>query len=527
MQGTVLQSYPAIGVELEMVTTDVRSGNSLAVEGYFDALCDARKARGLSPTIKRAGGRAVCVAMPDGSLSTIDNGFNNLESCIGPISGPNALFMLDQRIRAEMRDVQAALAVDGGAILNFAQHPDLTISQSIYRSFRAPKPIYDYWVDGRGWQHWVGIDAKAQNGANIDVHPRHAIRALNMLLAFSPMFIALFANSPFEGGRVSGLKETRLTIWPRMFAAPTFGADRRQHILPEAPFASLNAYFNWMFGGDTAMQIIPMIRTLDYKGAPNVARVEGDPSFLTFLASDGMMARQVGADDRSLLKPDPAHFEFLQFSHFLDARFRWRFATYPSIEELRDALSGNIEALFERRAAGCYIEMRAAGANFPDAPFLNETPDDVGSSMVISVTALAIGLMRNLDAAEELLTEIGWEACRAAREPAIKHGLSGQIGSHSLREVSARIIELSSEGLPEAERWALAYPAHVIRTGQNGADRALTALNAAKGPESEGIRAVAASRIAVDPDFWSPPPRSPIVAAPPNQGALAAPSMVS
>ena len=526
MPVTSRSSAPAVGVELEMVTAHRDHGASLAVSRYFEALHNARAARGLAPSIKEIAGRPVCVSMPDGTLSTIDNGFNNLESCIGPLSGEGALARLDQRIREEIRDVLDAMAAEDGVILNFAQHPDLAITQPVYRAFRAPKPIYDYWVEGRGWQHWVGIDAKAQNGANVDVAPRQAIRALNVMLAFAPIFIALYANSPFEAGRVTGLKETRLTIWSRMFAKAKFAADRGQHLAPETPFASLCAYFDWMFGGETAMQIIPLVKTLDYKGVPDVARIDGDPSFMSFLASGGMPARQLGGEARHFVRPDPLHFEFLQFSHFLDARVRWRFATYPTLEELREGLSGDIEGLFERHAAGCYIEMRAAGANFPDARFVADSPGEAVRSMVISVTALVAGLIRNLDAAEALMHGIGWSALVAARDSAIRLGLSGTIGRDHFRDVAGRLVDVARQGLTPAEHWMLAFPAHVIETGMNGADRALAAYEAAAGSEAERIRAVAAARFAVSPDRWPQALASVPEGADP-QGALGAPSIVS
>lgn len=87
------------------------------------------------------------------------------------------------------------------------------------------------------------------------VADRKAVLALNVILAASPAFIALFANSPFENGEYSGYRENRLTLWPRMFRHARFAADDRLHRLPGRAFADLRDYFEWMFGEGSTMQL--------------------------------------------------------------------------------------------------------------------------------------------------------------------------------------------------------------------------------------------------------------------------------
>ncbi len=502
MMPSRLLSVPSLGVELEMVTAALPGFESHPVGVYFEALHELRRQRGFEPVLKTIAARAVGVALPDGRLSTIDNGFNNLESCIGPLHGVGALRELDGLIRSEVSEVMSALMAEPATILNFSQHPALTIDEATYLSLRAPKPIYDYWVNGRGWRHWVGIDAKAQNGANVDVTPREATRALNVMLAFAPVFIAIYANSPFEDSVPTGQKETRLSIWPRMFAEPAFDGDRSRHITPPLPFADLADYFAWMLGEGTAIQIVPLADNLDYKGLPHVARIEGDPSAYDFLRSEGMGARHLGTGARILIRPSALHFEFLQFSHFLDARIRWRFDTYPSMAELREALTSGMEPLFERHASGCYIEMRAAGANFPDAEFLEEAPDDAVGSMVISTTALVAGLISNLAEAEALMMRIGWTVLRAARDGAIAEGLDARVGTQALFEIAGEVLAIARRGLPAQHHTMLAYPEHVVRTRRSGADRALEAFAALHGSDRERIAAIAARRRALHPERW-------------------------
>ena len=75
----------------------------------------------------------------------------------------------------ELEDIGAALAEEGATLLNFSEHPNVAIDPQYYAAVRAPKPIYDYWVMVRGWNHSVGIDAKAQNGPTTAVEVEDAI----------------------------------------------------------------------------------------------------------------------------------------------------------------------------------------------------------------------------------------------------------------------------------------------------------------------------------------------------------------
>ena len=71
----------------------------------------------------------------------------------------------------------------------------------------------------------MGIDAKAQNSPCTSVDVTQAARALNVVLALAPASIAIFANSPLENGRATGLKENRLTVWDRMFRHSRYAGD--------------------------------------------------------------------------------------------------------------------------------------------------------------------------------------------------------------------------------------------------------------------------------------------------------------
>lgn len=93
--------------------------------------------------------------------------------------------------------------------LNASEHPACTLDTTCYRQVHAPRPICDELVDHRGWLHRLGIDAKAQSSPCTSAPAALTCRTLNVILGLAPAAIALFAKSPREAGRETGLKENR------------------------------------------------------------------------------------------------------------------------------------------------------------------------------------------------------------------------------------------------------------------------------------------------------------------------------
>lgn len=496
------QGSPGIGVELEMVAAGGAALSSHAAGPYFRRLAERRRARGLDAVLKRIGGRDVAVATGD-VFSSIDNAFNNLESGIGPLTaGPRILERLDAAINAELAEVLAVLAEENATVLNFSEHPTVDITEEFYRGMRAPKPIYDYWVGHRGWRHSVGVDAKAQNGSNVDVRPHDAIRLLNVTLALAPAFIALYANSPFESGRLTGLKENRLTIWRRMFAATRFPGDNKLRETPARPFHDMRDYLSWTFGEGTAMHIVPTVSGLDYKGMADVVRIAGDPPLLGFLAggpAPGVLL-STGAD--VMIEPSVAHLEFLQFSHFLDSRIRWRFRETPGLDAFWSAFytDGGLEDLFAGHAQCCYVEFRATGANYADAALAREADEAVLASVAISPSALIYGLATRLADAESLVRRWGWTTLLGFRDEAIAQALGAASDGCRIADLCHDVLELATDALTPAERWMLAYPRHVLDTRKTGADRALSAFERGSGDERTRIFGLMSDRVALSPE---------------------------
>ena len=466
-----------------MPVANATSGATHKVGPYFENLRRIKEARGEATWLEHLADIPVAVHT-DRIVSGVDNAFNNLESAIGPLRRARyPLRALDTLVQLELAEVQAALAMENATIVNFAEHPSVAITEEFYLSMRSPKPVYDYWVGYRGWNHMAGVDAKAHNGPTTGVTPADAARALNVVLAASPALIALYANSPFEAAQLTGNKENRLTIWPRMFSTSRFACDRWLHGMPDVPFRDLGHYFSWMFGPGTNMQFLVDAARGDYKKSGRIIVVASDPPFLDFLAAQKANAVVLKTGEQLQIQPDMRHFEFLQFSHFLDARIRFGLREECSTEEFLAALKRpeGVEELFARILGFCYIEGRTAGANFPDKELAGLDNAEVPRSVVISPAALQAGLLQNLDAAWRHLGHYAWSDLVGLRAAAIEHGLDARYNGLDASVLARSVLELAQDGLTPDLHWMLAYPTYVLATGQNGADRALAAFDRSTG----------------------------------------------
>src|SRR3546814_31329 len=231
-----------------MVVAHPNTGAGLPVEAYFEALRAIKQEKGVASQKKSLGGR--CVALQtDTAECGLDNGFNLLETALAPVDdGPDGLNRLGALAHGELADTLQALQADEACILNASQHPACPRDADWYAKVCVPRPIYHELRDHRGWHHWEGIDAKAQNGANTSVPVGHAIGSLNIAIALAPASLALFATSPLASSRDTGLKENRMTIWQRVFGPARFAGDAFLCRYPSRPFTDLGAFFTWMFG---------------------------------------------------------------------------------------------------------------------------------------------------------------------------------------------------------------------------------------------------------------------------------------
>jgi gamma-glutamylcysteine synthetase len=493
-----MRKVRSVGVEIEMPVANLKTGDSHRTVSFFEAVRRIKAERLERIELEVIDGQLTAVCT-DLVKTGMDNGFNNLESSIGPVAtGESVLTGLHELIVEEMCVVQAALQEENATVINFSEHPDTEITPEFYKKTRAPKPIYDYWTSYRNWNHPCGMDAKAHNGPTTGVSFHDAIEALNVILGLSPALIAIYANSPFDGGRITGFQENRLTIWPRMFSCSRFGCDFKLQQLPDAPFHSLRDYFLWMFGPDTSMQFVTSADSANYKEPDNIILIPGDPPLLEFLRRGACRGAVFNTHEAIDVVPVMRHLEFHQFAQFLDARIRYALAD-PDLPvcgffEALDGRDEDLTEFFSRHARYCYIEGRAPGANFPDAELAAEAESDVIRSVMISPSALQNGLINNLPEASGLVSSYHWTDLAGLRGQAMRHGLAAEYNGIRVQDLCGRVMEIAARGLTGEEHWMLAYPELVLSKGKNGADRAIEAFEKQVGTVAQRLRKVIINR---------------------------------
>ncbi|MBE9607998.1 glutamate-cysteine ligase family protein [Chitinilyticum piscinae] len=485
----------SVGLELELPVArgdDGRAGDARAALAALHALRFAHSPE--APTLRTSDGSLLGVGSAWG-MSSFDNGYNNLETSFAPVFGETgSLNRLARQVFAEQSELEQALAAHNLYALNLAEHPSTVLTAEHYQRLRAPRPIYDYWIQHRGWDHAAGMDAKAQNGPTTGVAATQAIASLNLLLLAAPAFIALFANSPFEAGHDTGRRENRLQLWRRMFARARYPADRRLCELPARPFTGLADYLRWVFAPDTVMHAIAA--DASYKTFEDLVVLDTPLSLLAFLHGPAQTGRGLHGRQSSLITPSMAHLEQLQFAHFLDARIRFAFDTLPDREEFLGSLdgAGATEALFARHCRHVYLEGRVAGNNLADAGLLADAGETVAASCVMAPSALQTGLLNAPGAWETLHAALSWAQLDGLRDACIRDGLAAEYAGVRSRDIAALVLELASTGLAADEQWMLAYPRHVLASGENGADRALRLVARHHGPLEDALQVLLQSR---------------------------------
>lgn len=459
-----------LGIEMEMVVADARTGATASVDQYFHALSKIKAAQHIDSVYVCLDGRCTAIRTKYAECG-LDNGFNLLETALNPVKGgAGGLGRLAVAAQRELNDTLHALQADGLTVLNSAQHPACRTDACFYDQMRVPRPIYDELVHYRGWVHREGIDAKAQNGANTAVAIDQAAQALNVVIGLAAAGIALFANSPLEAGRPTGLKENRLTLWPRVFGPARFQGDFELQRFPQRPFYDLGDYFRWMFGAGTVSRSLPLDGG-NYKTS-NTAVLDGDPSLSEFLHAPYWDARRLADNASVRLQPESRHFVHSQIAVFLDGRFRYTLDRLPPLDCLLAAWrrDGGLETLFADCGVDGYIEGRAPGANFADSVLLQEAGHDVAQGVLVGPSALQLGVLNNLPDALNLVHDWGWSELGRMRGVAIRHGLDDA----RIRALCAAVLDVARGGLPASDHRWLNYVEYVIDSGRNGADRLLT-----------------------------------------------------
>lgn len=498
-------NIPTYGLELEKVFT-THDGTPYPVgDTYFMRLNDYKKECGEDAELKRIGGVIVEVSYKDG-VESLDNSFLLGESSTRPVTtSEGGLFKLAEIVDEQVKSVTTALEEENASILNMSNHPLTEITQEVYEKYVVPKPVYEYMRNVRGWNHRIGINAKAQNSPSTGVSIENASEALNSVIGLGAVFVALYGNSPFAEGKISSHKESRLLMWDEMFSRSPFPCDYNLSKMPEKPFDGLSDYFNWMFGDKTSMYFIVTgddgRPPKNEKGNARFTRVNGDPSMLHFMQADDWEGTDTKTGEKVKVIPHVGHFVMNQFAHFSAARIRYGLHKNIDIDpKLISSVirAGNTETekLFKEITDYVYIEGRDPGANFPDSE-LRDVDNNMANTVLMSPSALQAGIISNIRKSSQLWRKVGWDNLKGLREAAIKYGMQAEYNGHKVYDVASEMIEIAAEGLDEKEQYLLAYPSYVLSTKSNGAERALTRFGQLHGSEFDRIKQITKERIIV------------------------------
>jgi gamma-glutamylcysteine synthetase len=495
---------PTYGIELEKTFAAVAGDPHAVGEAYFQELLASKESRGGTPHIKRIGDMAVGVTTPYGE-EALDNSFGLGESATGPISEEaGGLNELSRIVDEELRDVAGALATEEAVVINMSNHPLTELSPEVYQRIVVPKPIYNYLREVRGWNHMAGINGKSQNSPSVGVEAEQAAGAVNSMIGLGSGLIALYANSPFEQGRVTGVQENRLALWNDMFSSARVASDRRLHQPPEKPFNNLRDYFEWMFAPDTSMFFVTGEESGgSEKLASRMIAVEGNPSLLEFMRNASWRGQVLNTDEVVEVEPSMSDFTMHQFLQFTGARIRYglKDEAFP-VSDFVMAMGqqgDEVDRLFAEKGAYFYIEGRDPGANFPDRELYNVAGDEIARSVVMSPAAIQTGIIRNVAQAGRLMDAYGWDTLMGLRDQAVIDGLRAQYNGQSVAKLCHELLEVAAAGLRTDEQWMLAYPEFVLRSNANGADRALASFERASGNTVERIKKVTRERSLVMP----------------------------
>lgn len=499
------------GVELEKVVSSNNSQEPHRISRIFFnklvALANKRKTKPHYHYSDIEPETILGVVSQDLGEQGLDNGFNLLETAL-PYQ--TSLTKLYQLIELDIQSSQKALADEESTLINMSNHPLGKTDMKTYKKMVAPKGVYPYiWF--RGWDHAAGIDAKAQNSPATGISADQAADAVSAIIGAGAAFVALFANSPLEEGKLSGYKESRLKIWDRMMKNSKVEGDRLTATFPKKPFKNLAQYFNWMFGRKTGIHFVLAENEegkTDYKGVgERILIVEDNPSVLKFLSKKSWKAFYLKDTKKKTkqyitVNPNISHMEAMQFAQFSGARIRYaldqkNFPLKDFIAACQKTDKNEVEKIFEKFAKYIYIEGRDPGANFPDQEILNEG-QEIAKSVAISASALQAGLINNLGKTLKYLDKYPWNMLGQLRESSIKDGLQGHIGKLKVETFTQDILNLAKEGLSKNEQWMLAYPEWVLSKKQNGADRAISFIKKYEGSKTKAIKELVKLRKVVE-----------------------------
>ncbi len=463
---------------------------------FMHVLNEYRKS-GVDGVLTHSGARIVGVQTPIG-LESIDGSFNNGESSSKPIcEHDGGLAAMEKLVSAQHEILIRSLGACGANVVNMSNSPLVSLDRDTVQKFSLPKPG-SYAREVRNWKHQETIRGQVQNSPSTGVSAEEAPRALNSIIGFGAAIIALYANSPFHNGKVTGCDENRLRLWSAYFRQSIHASDLQLASPPSTPIRELSDYFHWVHGSGTTM--FPVLRP-DVHGNHTSFVPQIATDLHSYLRTPSTAVYSYPDKFTAHIRPSLHDLSVNQFMQFSGARIRYSFLdNHVEPTAYTDALlSGNdkLTDFFTNQTSFIYIEGRDAGANFADSQ-LYELDLDAAKSCMISPSALQAGIVNNLDAAEKTLEKYSWTQLMSLRDEAVAHGLNAQVGDLKVQLLIDDLLNVAYDGLIPSQRWMMAYPEFVSRTGLNGSKRARDLYDSSDElTERERIRAVLLARKAI------------------------------
>lgn len=400
-----------------------------------------------------------------------------IELAIGPYENLADLHKATSTTYNELMDI---VAKDNASVLNFAELPNQPVSKDAYNKQALDKTFYYYMRDVRGFSHYVGVDGKTQLSPSTGIEIKKAMNALNLITKLSPLFIALYANSPFEEGKDTGVAENRLSLWEREFATSIFPQDKELYCNPKTLFTSWKHYFEWMYGRNIPFFALCADKEQGFKVNHELCYLTDAPDMMTFLRKDNWKAKDVCTHKELRIKPHIKDFIDQQFLLFSDARARYNFdCEKTSIKEFLYAFDKGPD-FFEDYVAElftyAYIENRVSGSCSPDRQLkemLQSEEDNILKSVHISISALQAGILRNAEAIEKYLESIAYfESYDMYKDEAIKFALQGHVKGINIVSTFLEIVKQARQACNATEEKYFSYIEYSLEEKVCGADRA-------------------------------------------------------
>ncbi len=263
----------------------------------------------------------------------------------------------------------------------------------------------------------------AANQVWLDVAHQDVMRQWNVLQALSPVFYALFSNSPLFNNKPIGVLEGRDILWETMLGSSVVGNDSQYFGMTPTPFSTLIEYFDF---------ILLMPFYFDVRGGMGYKLVNPRTTYREFFLAPESEAEFFDGT-RFMVRPEKSDFWGLQQRTFPHVRIKYRIKEEVTIDKIINALSARDEerlfACFEQ----CFLECRAIAA---------QPQKDISAG-----PAFLLGLQENILAVETIVQRRPYKFWVDLYTVVQQKGLEAEQEDVHVAELAKNLLEIATEGL--------------------------------------------------------------------------------